>query len=103
MGPGLIQRLGGEVRREYKQPPISEAVCEIQFEPSKIWDFFSPSRLFDLLREEYDGEPRQVSMSGVKMVPAAEFIPEALSITQDDAKTELANADRTRSVRFDAR
>jgi len=39
--------------RQYKSPPIIEAICEFQFDPTSPWDVTIPGLLFEKLGKEY--------------------------------------------------
>jgi len=45
-------------RRKYRNPPIEEAVCDIQFAPAADWDPTMPGRLYEKLKEIYNEKPR---------------------------------------------
>ncbi len=44
--------------RKYQNPPIEEAVCDIQFVPSADWNPTLPGRLYELLKGTYGEKPR---------------------------------------------
>lgn len=41
------------VGRQYKSPPIIEAICEFQFDPASPWDVTIPGLVYDQLREDF--------------------------------------------------
>lgn len=86
------------MRREYRRPPIEEAICDIRFVASDAWDVFSPGRIYDELREEYRGEVRQVANSGIEIVQGPGG--PSFRLLEEDARTELATLERKRLVRF---
>jgi uncharacterized protein (TIGR04255 family) len=43
----------GRVRRRYKKPSVSEAICEFQFRGAKEWDWTIPGLLYQEIREEF--------------------------------------------------
>ena len=45
-------------RREYKNPPIVEALVEIQFSPSQEWNPIIPFDFYGLIKSDYSGIPR---------------------------------------------
>ena len=45
-------------RRKYRNPPIEEAVCDIQFAPTTEWDPTIPGRLYEQLKDTYNERPR---------------------------------------------
>ena len=46
-------------RRQYRNPPIEEALCEFRFRPSREWDLTIPGKLHTQLGSDYSGRPRQ--------------------------------------------
>jgi uncharacterized protein (TIGR04255 family) len=79
--------------RTYKNPPIVEAICEFTFTPAGEWNPTLPGVLHKLIREHYDGEPRQAN---VQIITAN---PENNSVTvQNDLKVMLPTKDGTRLV-----
>jgi uncharacterized protein (TIGR04255 family) len=46
------------VRRKYRNPPIEEAVCDIQFAPGTEWDPTMSGRLYEKLKDVYNEKPR---------------------------------------------
>ncbi len=52
-------RSGHEGRRQYKHPPIDEAICEIRFAPSSEWDLTVPGRFHAEIKTAYAGKPEQ--------------------------------------------
>lgn len=79
-------------RRQYKNPPVIEALIEFRFEPSEQWDLTMPGRLHAALREEYPGKPEQTG--GVESPIGAD--PNVQARLMLDVR--LVNADRTRFV-----
>jgi uncharacterized protein (TIGR04255 family) len=54
-------------RRQYRNPPIQEALCEIQFSSNADWDPTIPGRLYERLRDSYSGAPRQQLEGGFQL------------------------------------
>ncbi len=46
-------------RREYKNPPIEEALCEFRFEPESEWNPMLPLSFRESIKSSYPGTPRQ--------------------------------------------
>src|SRR5213594_2903618 len=46
-------------RRQYKNPPITEAVCAIHFAPGPDWDPTIPALFYGKIRDEYNGKSRE--------------------------------------------
>ena len=44
--------------RKYRNPPIEEAVCDLQFAPGIEWDPTLPGRMYGELKEFYGEKPR---------------------------------------------
>lgn len=44
--------------RPYRRPPIQEALVELRFIDDGRWNWTWPGRLWELVKGEYDGEPR---------------------------------------------
>lgn len=45
--------LGMTVRRKYRNPPITEAICEFRFEPGKAWDWTIPGLVYSKIKDEF--------------------------------------------------
>ena len=52
-------------RRQYRNPPIQEAVCEFRFAPENEWSPIYPSSFFEKIRGEYPGKPREQKMMNI--------------------------------------
>lgn len=48
----------GQERREYPNPPIEEALCQVTFAEKLAWSVATPGLLFEALRKEYPQEPQ---------------------------------------------
>ena len=46
-------------RRQYKNAPIQEALCEFHFVPGPEWDVTVVGKLHDRVKEIYDGKAKQ--------------------------------------------
>lgn len=44
-------------RRQYRNPPIQEALCEVRFVADEEWDPTLPGLVYQALREEYPAKP----------------------------------------------
>ena len=49
-------------RRQYRNPPIEEALCEIRFSPDVEWDPTVPGLIYQKLRSDYPAKPRSESV-----------------------------------------
>jgi uncharacterized protein (TIGR04255 family) len=55
-------------RRQYKKPPIAEALCELRFDPTEGpgWDAIrTPALLLEAFQDHYPGEPQIQNLAGV--------------------------------------
>jgi len=48
--------------RQYQNPPIEEAVCEFRFAPSLQWNLTVPGLLYEKIKTNYPGEPKQQNL-----------------------------------------
>ena len=46
--------------RKYRNSPVEEAVCDLQFAPKTEWDPTLPGLLYEKLKKTYNEKPRQV-------------------------------------------
>lgn len=58
-------------RREYRNPPIEEAICELRFAPAGEPEFTAPARFYDSIRSSYPGKPQyqQFVAAGIQVPP----------------------------------
>lgn len=84
-------------RRQYKNPPIDEAVCEYHFSPGPDWDLTIPGKLHSALASEYDGKPRNQQFVDVGVEIKREERPN-LRYGQGLAKVLLFTKDEARAV-----
>lgn len=83
------------LRRQYRNPPIREALCELRF-PQTNWSFSSAGRVFDLLKSEYPAEPQQV-LQGFPLPPGSPLVGVPVEF-QPEARVRLTTQDGTQSV-----
>src|SRR5438067_2159827 len=55
------------VRRQYRRPPIADAICELKLRTEQDWNPALPGLLYERLRETYPGTPRQQAHSAVEI------------------------------------
>lgn len=84
-------------RRQYKNPPIEEALCEFRFEPGQEWDLTIPGRLHVQLSKDYSGKPQQQKFVDVSL-DAQKGKPPKLSYGEGVAKVQLFTEDGKRIV-----
>lgn len=49
-------------RRQYRNPPIEEAVCEFRFVPGPTWNLTVPGLFYERVSNSYPGEPQQQNL-----------------------------------------
>lgn len=79
-----------ESRRQYRNPPIEEAVCELRFNASD-WDITWPGQLFNITKNEYSGKPRSQQQSIVSIEQGT-----GLTVKPESLKTQLVSSDGKR-------
>ena len=84
-------------RRQYKNPPIHEAICEFRFSPKGDWEPTLPDKLRLELSEEYAGESRESRVVEVDIDLHDDSRPN-LRLNEGPARTQLVTRDATRMV-----
>jgi len=79
-------------RRQYKNPPIQEALVEFQFE-SREWNMTIPGRIHQELKGVYDGKPLQQQLALGFGGPEA-----GVSAIQPIGRVQIPNIARTKLV-----
>lgn len=110
MSEGVLNVSEKPARRSYKHPPILEAFCELQFVPNTDpWNPTTPGLLYDRLREDYPGTPRQQIAAGLQIqpqpdVPGISFRPPvvAVELLDDEERNFLTIAPNVLTVRVRA-
>ncbi len=77
-----------EQRRQYKNPPIEEALCQFRFPSGREWDSTIPSRLQVKLGDEYAGEQKERRVLEVKS-QVQEGIPSSLRSNDELTRIHL--------------
>lgn len=81
--------------RQYRNPPIKEAICDIRFETASEWDIFSPVRILELLRDEYDGKPSQNFPGSLEVLPE-----QSIRVQQGEPLTQFSDVSGKSILRF---
>lgn len=81
-------------RRTYKSPPISQAICEIRFDPAAEWDLIKLAAFYEKVRPEYSSKPEQQVAFGSAQQQGSE---PTISL-QADSRLVIANGDKTRFI-----
>ena len=85
-------------RRQYKNPPIEEAVCEIRFAAGAEWNLTFPSRFYERIKDQYPGKPRQQALMEAQLQAAPRVENPMFQLRQESAKLLFPNADERRLV-----
>lgn len=85
-------------RREYKNPPIEEALCEIRFVPGSEWDLTMPGRFYEEVRGQYDGKPRQQAIMEAQLQAAPRVEDPMFQLRQESSKILFPDAEERRLV-----
>lgn len=56
-------------RRNYKNPPITEALCAIHFAPGREWDFTYPFLFYEKIKNEFSGKVREQKLVNIEANP----------------------------------
>jgi uncharacterized protein (TIGR04255 family) len=75
--------------KRYKNPPIEEAICDIQFAPGTDWDPTVPGRLFEKLKGTYNEKPRQQQFVEAKLQSATSEGNPSVSLQHRFGKTRV--------------
>src|SRR5687768_3574068 len=85
------------VRRDYRRPPVTEALCEFRFaDGSSGWDATFPGRFSELVKARYPGKPRQQNLMQAGIQVADDEQPPTFAIQQGLARVQFPNDDNTR-------
>lgn len=86
------------MRRVYKNPPIEEALVEVQFAQPSDWDLTIPGRLHEALKADYPGKLRQQKLITANVVlGSAEQLP-TLSTIGGLGKVQFPTEDGRRLI-----
>lgn len=83
-------------RRQYSDPPIQEALCEIRLAPADEWSIDVPTRLQAALSPRYDGSAKQEVGSALQIRPAAGAA--GVLLPQSQTRLRFFNLDESRLV-----
>lgn len=87
-------------RRQYRNPPIEEALCEIRFAPGTEWDPTVPGLLYQALRSEYPAKPRtqNVVEAGVRIPDGPGDVGPSFQFRHNANRVQLRSEDEKRIV-----
>ncbi len=78
--------------KQYKKPPIIEALCEFQFIPTQPWDLTVPGLVYEKIRENFPQRQQQVGM-GIQFKPTEKGIEHMVESTPP--RMQFFNKDKT--------
>lgn len=82
--------------RQYKNPPIEEALCDFTFSPIAEWDFTLPGKLHSEIEKDYPGKPRQQRLQTVTTGFGAE--QPGIALQEQLMRIQFPTKDGTRLV-----
>jgi uncharacterized protein (TIGR04255 family) len=85
-------------RREYKSPPVEEAICDFQFAPGQEWDFALQIQLLDRFRPEYTGKVRRQQLTQTTLTVVPDQDESTFTFKQGPSRLQYTNTDATRIV-----
>lgn len=85
-------------RRQYRNPPIAEAVCEFRFAPGPAWNLTVPGLLYEKIRDDYPGEPQQQNLIAAEFQSGQMPANPELTVTQGLTKLLFRSTDATKLV-----
>ncbi|MEI1374550.1 TIGR04255 family protein [Nostoc sp. UHCC 0926] len=85
-------------RRQYRNPPIAEAVCEFRFAPGQAWNLTVPGLFYEKIRDLYTGEPQQQNLIVTEFKSGQIPANPDLTVTQGVTKLLFPSADATKLV-----
>jgi uncharacterized protein (TIGR04255 family) len=81
---------------KYKNAPIKEALCAFNFIPASEWNFTIPGKLHSLVKEEYEGDPRNIAIQTIVPPLAGNQVPNIGF--QNEIRVQLPSRDNTKVV-----
>jgi len=85
-------------RRQYKNPPIEEALCELRFAGGSEWDLSVPVQFQERFRAVYGGKPRTQNVVAANVVAGPAPAPPSLAVVQGLAKLQFPDVEGKRLV-----
>jgi uncharacterized protein (TIGR04255 family) len=85
-------------RRQYRNPPLEEALCEFQFAPGAEWDFAFHIQFLERFRPEYAGKVRRQQMMEAGIQVGPQQTEPAMTMKQGQSRLQYLSADETRIV-----
>jgi len=80
-------------RRQYKTPPIREALCEFRFAPGDDWDVTVIGKLHELVKGEYAGKARQQDQLTADLFVPHDGGAPSVAMNRSFERTQFPSAD----------
>lgn len=80
-------------RRQYKNPPIQEALCEFRFAPGQEWDVTVVGKLHERVKATYDGKAKQQDLVTANLMVPDGGGPPAFAMNRNYGKTQFPSVD----------
>jgi uncharacterized protein (TIGR04255 family) len=85
-------------RRQYRNPPIEEALCELRFAPSSEWDVTVLGRFRERIKTLYPGKPREQQLMEAGFQLGPQRTDSFMSLRQGLARMQFPTNDGRRLV-----
>lgn len=83
-------------RRQYKNAPIQEALCEFRFAPGHEWDVTVVGKLHERVKVSYDGKAKQQDVVTANLMVPEHGGPPAFAMNRNYGKTQFPSTDARR-------
>jgi uncharacterized protein (TIGR04255 family) len=93
--------------RQYRKPPIQEALCEIRFSPGPAWNLTIPGRFYESVKRSYPEPPKErvnLQLAGMEVehdpnrLPGAPRSSPALTMSQSEVRVQFSADENRRQV-----
>ncbi len=85
-------------RRQYRNPPIEEAVCEFRFVPGPTWNLTVPGLFYEKVSDSYPGEPRQQNLIAAEVQANPQLTNPEITFKQGMTKLLFSSTDNKQLV-----
>jgi uncharacterized protein (TIGR04255 family) len=85
-------------RRQYRNPPIEEAVCEFRFDSGSEWDITVPGLFYEKIKDQYRGKPHQQNSIEAELEAQPNLSDSVLTVKHGFAKVQFPTEDGRRMV-----
>lgn len=90
-------------RREYSNPPIEEALCQVLFQEPLAWSVATPGKLLDALEGSYPDEPEvQEQLEAAIQLQPAHNNPANVALSRKDQRYVYRDSSKTKLLLVNA-